>query len=177
MVEGALAGVGLTANGGKTKVWTRAPSVNLPAVPAQRQVHSLAVLGASVLWLDQLDALVNAHSDGTQPLAACRSLVQRVKELRDSGLSVLAAYQVLRLYSQTSFTHLQRTTHEKGAWVGELDAVLCEGLDHLLGDVTNAQQRELASFRLADGGLAFGGVPWRQRPPLFRCIFLGAPCI
>ena len=167
-VERALAGVGLTVNGGKTKVWTRDPTVNLPAQLEQRRVDSLGVLGASVPWLDreegELDAPVNAHSNGTQALAACRSLVQRVKELRDSGLSVLAAYQVLRLYSQTSFTHLQRTSYEKGAWVGELDGVLCEGLDHLLGDVTSAQQRELASFRLADGGLALGGVRKRSAP-------------
>ena len=58
---------------------------------------------------------------------------------------------------------------EEGGWLGELEEVLQQGLACICGKPLDTSRRELASLRLADGGLAFGGLSWRS-----EAAFLGS---
>ena len=57
------------------------------------------MLGAHAPWLDkedgEADVPVHDQNDSAVTLAASRGLVRRLKELRSSGLSSFAAFQVL----------------------------------------------------------------------------------
>jgi len=164
VVEQVLGETGLVVND-KTKAWTRDPGAALPGRLADRRVAQLALLGSSVAWLDreegELAAPLHVQASGQAALVQAQQLTQRLASLRASGLSTRAAFLVLQTYGRSCVNHLQRANFEDGPWVGELEEILCQGLEDLLGGGLSAEQRLLASLRLKDGGLAFGGL--RQR--------------
>jgi hypothetical protein len=88
--------------------------------------------------------------------------VQRLRVLREAGLSPKAVFLILQTYGLSSLNHLQRANYESGRWVDDFDQVLFEGLEDLLGDALGDGQRALAGLRFADGGLAFGGARARS---------------
>jgi len=158
---------GLKLNPGKTQVWSKAPpAAPLPAPLERQRVPELVLLGASVAWLDreerELDSPVHATSDGAKALSNVRGLVQRLRVLREAGLSPKAIFLILQTYGLSSLNHLQRANYESGRWVDDFDRVLFEGLEDLLGDALSEGQRSLAGLRFADGGLAFGGARARS---------------
>ena len=104
-----------------------------------------------------MDSPVHATSDGTKALSNARGLVQRLRVLREAGLSPKAVFLILQTYGLSSLTHLQRANYESGRWVDDFDQVLFEGLEDLLGAALSEEQRSLAGLRFADGGLSFGG--------------------
>jgi len=158
---------GLKLNQGKTQVWSKGPpAAPLPAPMESLRVPELKLLGASVAWLDredrELDSPVHATSDGAKALSNARGLVQRLRVLREAGLSPKAVFLILQTYGLSSLNHLQRANYESGRWVDDFDQVLFEGLEDLLGDALTEGQRSLAGLRFADGGLAYGGARARS---------------
>ena len=165
VVEQVLKDYGLVVND-KTKAWTRNPNTPLPAALAARRVASLSLLGASVAWLDreagELHAPLHAQSDGQDVLDRAQRLTQRLTLLRTAGLSAKATFLILQTFGQSCVNHLQRANYEDGQWVGHLEGVLFQGLESLVDHAASAQLRQLASLRLKDGGLAFGGIRRRS---------------
>ena len=59
--------------------------------------------------------------------------------------------------------HLQRANYEDGSWVKELEDTMQRALGQLHAEADLTQlQKDLASLRTRDGGLAYGGLPERS---------------
>ena len=104
VVVDVLGRYGLAVND-KTKAWTRDPNTALPASLAARRVPELALLGASVAWLDREDgellAPLHGQSNGQIALGDARQLTRRLSALRAAGLSLL----ILQTFGQSCVNH------------------------------------------------------------------------
>ena len=164
VVHDSLSACGLTVNANKTKVWCCDAEAQLPAPLAAREVTELKLLGSTVAFLDRHDD-PDSHGvplcgtvDGQSVLEDTRGLNRRLAELRGAGLRAKTAYTVLHTYAQSCCNHLQRAKYEVGHWVSNLDDELVRGLEALAGESLCEARRGLASLRLKEGGLAFGGL-------------------
>ena len=100
---------------------------------------------------------------------AAKVFVERLAAMQDAGLRCKTAYVVLHTYAQGCCNHLLRANLEDGQWLDDLEEVLQQGLARVAGSNLNECQRALASLRLSEGGLAFGGLRWRS-----EAAFLGS---
>jgi len=175
VVEATLASHGLALNAGKTCVWSRDPQAPLPEVLQGRRKPELRLLGADVRFLDRHDdrdvfgAPVWGSVAGGPLVESAKKLVKQLSAMQDAGLRGKTAYTVLHTYAQGCCNHLLRANYEEGGWVEDLEEVLQEGLARVTGSPLDAGQRALASLRLKDGGIAFGGFRGRSAP-----AFLGS---
>ena len=168
LVRNVLNAHGLTLNEGKTVVWCRDTGQVLPATLARLRKDDLRMLGSDVRFLDRREdreefgSPVHGSVNGQAVLQAAQGLTRRLRELQAAGLTSKSAYAVLHTYAQSCCTHLQRANYEQGHWLEALDGELRLGLGEIgSGDLT-AAQRTLASLRLKEGGLAFGGLQDRS---------------
>ena len=140
-----------------------------PALAGLRKAE-LRLLGSDVRFLDRREdrdefgSPIHGSVDGDAVVRAARGLTGRLRDLRAAGLTVKAAYTVLHTYAQSCCNHLQRANYEQGPWVEALEGVLQEALGELVGAELGATQRAVASLRLKEGGLAFGGLGGRSAP-------------
>ena len=174
LVRNVLNAHGLTLNEGKTVVWCRDTGQVLPATLARLRKDDLRMLGSDVRFLDRREdreefgSPVHGSVNGQAVLQAAQGLTRRLRELQAAGLTSKSAYAVLHTYAQSCCTHLQRANYEQGQWLEELEGELQRGLGQLrsklpgAGGDLSATQRSLASLRLKEGGLAFGGLQDRS---------------
>jgi len=177
IVETSMENLGLALNDDKTKAWTRDSGVPLhPSISVKRS-PALKVLGGQVSWLDREDLLTPIHGavDPGPVLQAARGFVQRLSELHKHGLTTHSAFLVLKTYSQSCITHIQRANYEDRPWVQQLDNLFSTALCNLLPneDGTPASlspdQLTIAGMTTKAGGLAYGGLATRSAP-----AFLGS---
>jgi len=170
IVQNVLAAHGLALNLSKTAVWSRDTGTVLPPTLQANRKSELKLLGADVRFLDRVDdreefgAPVRGSVNGAALVQSAQGVNRRLGELRQAGLKSKTAYTVLQTFAQSCCNHLQRANFEEGAWLADLEAELLRGLGNLTpaGSDLGDTQRQVASLRLQDGGLAFGGLRERS---------------
>ena len=157
IVAEELTRAGLTVEASKTQAWTLDPATVLPEGIAQFRVPNFKCLGNTVPWLEREEEEVSVHSgaDGAEALAKATKFVTHLKALHACGLSTESSLVLLRTYAQGCATHLLRANFETEGWVDQVDHVLWATLAELVGGELSADQKQQATLRLRDGGLAF----------------------
>ena len=164
VVSDTVAAHGLQLNAGKTCVWTADRSATLSQPLEALRKPELRVLGADVRFLDRRDdrgvfgAPLRGTVAGTSVASAARALIARLAALQKAGLRAKTAFTVLHTYAQGCCNHLLRANYEEGEWLDQLEGELQKGLEQVVGESISDTQRQLASLRLKEGGLAFGGL-------------------
>ena len=164
VVEDVLVSHGLALNADKTCVWSRESVAQLPASLLALRKPNLRLLGADVRFLDRRDdrealgAPVRGPVAATPLVEAAAVVVRWLEAMQEAGLSSKTAYTILHTYAQGGCNHLLRANYEVDGWLEELEEVLQQGLALVVKSSLDDVRQALASLRLVDGGVAFGGL-------------------